>query len=172
MKVYTKTGDGGTTSLIGGKRVSKTDARVEAYGTIDELDSFVGMLKNLPECPPDMKETLETIQGELFNINCLLASDDGAVSRNIAERYAIKPAAVTFLEQKIDEMSEKLPPISEFLKPGSNLANAMANVCRTVCRRAERRIYAIGGLDERRQAAAVYINRLSDYFFVAGRFLE
>ncbi len=167
MKVYTKTGDKGYTSLIGGTRTKKNDPRVEAYGSLDELSSFIGLLKTEPDCPAEVFKTLEHIQDTLIGLNCLFAINDSKNSKN----FAINTEEITFLEKIIDAYSEKLPPITKFLVPGANRLNALANVCRTVCRRAERRLYELD-LCEEQKTAAVYINRLSDYFFILGRILS
>lgn len=166
MKIYTKTGDKGYTGLIGGSRVRKNDPRVEAYGSIDELSSFIGLLKTDKDCPQDAKDLLEHIQKTLINVNCLFAIDD----MSKAASFTINSAEISLIEETIDGYSEKLAPITSFLVPGANRANALANVCRTVCRRAERRVYELELCEEQKTAAA-YLNRLSDYFFVLGRIL-
>ncbi|MCQ2368937.1 MAG: cob(I)yrinic acid a,c-diamide adenosyltransferase [Paludibacteraceae bacterium] len=166
MKVYTKTGDDGTTSLIGGKRVSKTDVRLEIYGTLDELSSFIGMLK-CDGIPSDDAASLGRIQKILTKINMLYASPDATTDA----KFPFDNADTLWLEEQIDKTSADLPPITDFLIPGTNSKNALANVCRTVCRRAERNIYKLE-LFENQQKASVFINRLSDYLFVLGRKLE
>lgn len=162
MKVYTKTGDKGSTSLVGGHRVSKSDARLELYGTLDELDSFIGLLKT--EIPSPDKEFLHKIQENLININALFATD----CKEWDEKIGFDTSLTTELENKIDEYQAKLEPLTCFLIPGSSKINALCNVVRTICRRAERQIYHIELLDCQSKATA-YINRLSDYFFVLGR---
>lgn len=167
MKIYTKTGDKGYTGLIGGGRTKKNDSRVEIYGTLDELSSFIGLLKTEECCPKEVFNTLEHIQQTLIRLNCIFALSDNKNSHN----FAINTNEITLIEQIIDSYTEKLPPITEFLIPGVNRLNALANICRTVCRRAERRIYDIE-LCEDQKLAAIYINRLSDYFFILGRILS
>ncbi|MBP7210202.1 MAG: cob(I)yrinic acid a,c-diamide adenosyltransferase [Paludibacteraceae bacterium] len=163
MKVYTKTGDDGTSSLIGGRRVRKNDVHLEIYGTLDELSSFIGLLKNQQELEK-YKNELTHIQQTLVNINCIFATDDPEIAKN--NSFDIKN--IQFLENKIDEYEQMLPPVTDFLIPGENKSNAITNICRTICRRAERRINDLQ-LAEFQTAAAIYINRLSDYFFVLGR---
>lgn len=162
MKVYTKTGDKGTTSLVGGHRVSKSDARLELYGTLDELDSFIGLLKT--EIPSPYKEFLHKIQENLIQVNALFATD----CKEWDEKIGFDVTLITELENKIDEYQATLEPLTSFLIPGSSKINALCNVVRTICRRAERQIYHIELLPCQLSATA-YINRLSDYFFVLGR---
>ena len=162
MKIYTKTGDKGTTSLVGGKRVEKDDSRVEAYGTIDELQSFVGMLASTTD-----EVQLEDIQRVLFKIGGYLAYED-ATSAGVTDEM------IAQLEQKIDRLSEELPPLRTFIIPGGTMAASICHVCRTVCRRAERRMTTLRRtidveLDDN---AFSYINRLSDYFFLLARKLN
>lgn len=166
MKVYTKTGDKGTTSLIGGQRVSKSDIHLEIYGTLDELDSFIGLLKN-ETIDNIYVADLEHIQKLMTKINCCYASP----TAEIDSKFEFGNEEIEWIESKIDEYSATLPPITEFLIPGSNRSNAVANICRTVCRRAERYIHKMELL-ENQQKASVFINRLSDFFFVLGRRLE
>lgn len=162
MKVYTKTGDKGTTSLVGGNRVSKSDARLELYGTLDELDSFIGLLKT--EIPSEEKEFLHNIQENLISINALFATD----SIEWDKKIGFNTNLTSILEDKIDEIQENLEPLTCFLIPGSCKINALCNVVRTICRRAERQVYHIDLLPNQK-LAATYINRLSDFFFVLGR---
>lgn len=162
MKIYTKTGDKGTTSLVGGKRVEKDDSRVEAYGTIDELQSFVGMLASATD-----EVQLEEIQRVLFKIGGYLAYED-ATSAGVTDEM------IAQLEQKIDRLSEELPPLRTFIIPGGTMAASICHVCRTVCRRAERRMTTLRRtIDvELDNNAFIYINRLSDYFFLLARNLN
>lgn len=162
MKIYTKTGDKGMTSLVGGKRVEKDDARVQAYGTLDELQSFVGMLASATD-----EVQLEDVQRILFKIGGYLASED-ATSAGVSDETIVR------LEQWIDRLSEELPPLRTFIIPGGTMAASICHVCRTVCRRAERRMITLRrtvdvGLDDN---AFIYINRLSDYFFLLARKLN
>ncbi len=171
MKIYTRTGDSGSTSLVGGKRVGKDSARLEAYGTIDELNSHIGLLRATPGLPPEADPLLDYVQNKLFNIGAYLATDN-------ADNPALAPAGLTLeaaqrLEAAIDQAEEQLPPLREFILPGGTLAAAQANVARTVCRRAERRVTALAnprcGNAVVDPAVTTFINRLSDYLFNLGR---
>lgn len=160
MKVYTKTGDAGTTSLVGGKRVPKDCARLESYGTIDELNAQVGLLLTYVSEPVD-KETLIGIQNNLFVIGAQLATEAPQVPSVI-----ITSVDVTKLEQSIDAASEGLPKWRGFTLPGGCRPAALAHVCRTICRRAERRILALNSSEEVAPELLAYVNRLSDYFYI------
>lgn len=160
MKVYTKTGDAGTTSLVGGKRVPKDCARLESYGTIDELNAQVGLLLTYVSEPVD-RETLIGIQNNLFVIGAQLATEAPQVPSVI-----ITSVDVTKLEQSIDAASEGLPKWRGFTLPGGCRPAALAHVCRTICRRAERRILALNSSEEVAPELLAYVNRLSDYFYV------
>lgn len=160
MKVYTKTGDTGTTSLVGGKRVPKDCARLESYGTIDELNAQVGLLLTYVSEPVD-RETLIGIQNNLFVIGAQLATEAPQVPSVI-----ITSVDVTKLEQSIDAASEGLPKWRGFTLPGGCRPAALAHVCRTICRRAERRILALNSSEEVTPELLAYVNRLSDYFYV------
>lgn len=167
MKIYTKTGDKGQTSLIGGKRIAKDDVRLEAYGTVDELNSWVGCL--VAELPAGRDKTFLTrVQHVLFDLGSTLALDPGSGD---AERYGISfpPSHTAALEAEIDRMSEALPPLRSFVLPGGTRQAALCHVCRTVCRRAERRMYAMNARYEVPGEVLAYVNRLSDYFFVLAR---
>jgi cob(I)alamin adenosyltransferase len=160
MKVYTKTGDAGTTSLVGGKRVPKDCARLESYGTIDELNAQVGLLLTYVSEPVD-RETLIGIQNNLFVIGAQLATEAPQVPSVI-----ITSIDVTKLEQSIDAASEGLPKWRGFTLPGGCRPAALAHVCRTICRRAERRILALNSSEEVAPELLAYVNRLSDYFYI------
>ncbi len=160
MKVYTKTGDTGTTSLVGGKRVPKDCARLESYGTIDELNAQVGLLLTYVSEPVD-RETLIGIQNNLFVIGAQLATEAPQVPSVI-----ITSVDVTKLEQSIDAASEGLPKWRGFTLPGGCRPAALAHVCRTICRRAERRIPALNSSEEVAPELLAYVNRLSDYFYI------
>jgi len=165
MKLYTRTGDKGQTSLIGG-RVSKDDERVEAYGTIDELNAFVGQAAaeaaRHSELVP-MAEQLIDIMQELFDCGSDLAyASPGAPYKMNAE-----PSAR--LESWIDVLTSEAPEIKRFILPGGSSSAALLHVCRTVCRRAERRVVTLAGQHEINQHVLTYLNRLSDYFFAAAR---
>ncbi|HEV7922385.1 MAG TPA: cob(I)yrinic acid a,c-diamide adenosyltransferase [Thermoanaerobaculia bacterium] len=160
MKIYTRTGDKGETSLFGGARVPKNDPRIEAYGTIDELSSHLGVARAAwPASPIDPQ--LHQAQLDLFEIGAHLASPG-------TSRFpGVEPARIGELESGIDEMERELPPLTTFILPGGTLAAAQLHVARTVCRRAERLVVALGS-DE--AGVVIYLNRLSDYLFVAARF--
>ena len=160
MKVYTKTGDAGTTSLVGGKRVPKDCARLESYGTIDELNAQVGLLLTYVSEPVD-RETLIGIQNNLFVIGAQLATEAPQVPSVI-----ITSVDVTKLEQSIDAASEGLPKWRGFTLPGGCRPSALAHVCRTICRRAERRILTLNSSEEVAPELLAYVNRLSDYFYI------
>ena len=158
MKIYTKTGDRGETSLFGGTRVAKNDPRIEAYGTIDELNSFAGVARaSWPSSPIDAQ--LARIQSDLFDIGAHLASP------NSTRFTGADPSRIGELESAIDAMESELPPLRNFILPGGCAAAAHLHVARTVCRRAERLVVALHD-----EASIVYLNRLSDYLFVAARY--
>jgi cob(I)alamin adenosyltransferase len=163
MKIYTRTGDTGETSLFGGARVRKDDARIEAYGTIDELNSFLGVARaSWPSSSFDGE--LHLIQSDLFDIGAHLASPG-------TSRFAGPDTArVAALEQAIDAMESELAPLKSFILPGGSLAASQLHVARTVCRRAERLVVALHDDDEATKASIAYLNRLSDFLFVAARF--
>lgn len=165
MKPYTKTGDKGYTSLIGGKRIKKDDTHLEIYGTLDELSSFIGLFKQT--LPTSLQQDLLHIQQTLVQINSLFANDN----QQWDEQHNFNEAETQWLENRIDHICNELAPCNEFIIPGCNLCNAWGHVCRCVCRRAERKMYQIP-LFNNQQKAATYINRLSDYFFVLSRKME
>lgn len=166
MKIYTKTGDKGSTGLIGGTRVSKSDVRLEAYGTIDELNSHIGLLaaycKN-----EEQKAFLQNIQNLLFTVGSSLATDTTKTDYKAAS--VMKPEHVETIEQEIDRMNEELAPLRHFIIPGGSLAAGQCHVCRTVARRAERRIVEMEKTYPVEELIIKYVNRLSDYFFVLAR---
>jgi cob(I)alamin adenosyltransferase len=164
--VYTKTGDRGTTSLVGGKRVSKADSRIESYGTTDELNAFVGLLMTEINDKEDL-ETLQFVQHKLFTVGSYLATDREHTGLKAESR--ITPESITRIEQEIDRIDGELPRMQSFILPGGCRSAALAHVCRTVCRRAERQIYRLHETAEIEEPALVFINRLSDYFFVLAR---
>lgn len=168
-KVYTRTGDKGTTSLVGGIRVSKTDIRIEAYGTVDELNSNIGLLASFLSDGDD-KEILEHIQNTLFNICSYLATDTTKTPEY--KSAVVEPEEVTMLEQLVDDIQQTLPVLHSFVLPGGTQAASIAHVCRTICRRAERRIYALADKVDLCDVVLSYINRLSDYLFVLARKLN
>ena len=170
MKVYTKTGDKGMTSLIGGERVFKCDERVEAYGSVDELSAFVALLTD--RLRPDAAlashvEELNRILSRLMTVEALLATGEGGRDK----MAPLAPECVEWLEACIDTMQAALPPIDKFTIPGGHEAVSLCHVCRTVCRRAERAALRADqryGVDA---TALVWLNRLSDYFYLLGRTL-
>lgn len=170
-KVYTKTGDKGTTSLVGGERVSKTDERVEAYGTVDELGSFTACLSDQlrsDEGAAAYLDDLNRIASQLMSIAALLAVGRGGEDK----LPDIRPEAIGFLEQRIDAMQACVEPIVNFTIPGGHPAVSLCHVCRTVCRRAERAALRAAALHPTISANALaYLNRLSDYFYLLGRSL-
>lgn len=169
--IYTRTGDRGTTSLIGGERVSKTDSRLEAYGTIDELNSFIGLL--ISSMPPGSADArfLYAVQNRLFALGGYLATDSGMGVKSVC---TLSPCDVEQIEHRIDELEEELLPLNNFVLPGGCRGASLSHVCRTICRRAERRIYSIEEDNGIHLDSSIkqYINRLSDYFFNLSRFLN
>ncbi len=165
MKIYTKKGDGGKTSLIGGTRVAKHHIRVEAYGTVDELNVCIGMLAD-QYIDDRLKRVLRSIQVRLFNAGALLAADPQKSKMILPE---IEEEDILALEHEIDGMEETLKPLKNFILPGGDIAISVCHLARVVCRRAER---VISQLDEQSKVAPiiiVYFNRLSDFLFVAAR---
>lgn len=168
-KVYTKTGDKGTTSLVGGIRVSKASVRIEAYGTVDELSSQLGLLA-AQIGDGELRDTVERIQNTLFNVCSYLATDTAQTP--VYASAKIDTAETAFLEQSIDTILAELPERQGFVLPGGTVAAAQAHVCRAVCRRAERRIVALAETTEISDDALRYVNRLSDYLFVLAKKLN
>jgi len=166
-KIYTKTGDKGETSLIGGRRVPKYHRRIEAYGTLDELNSFVGYLRDQLEGEP-IRAILLEIQDRLFTSESILATDP---SKEITRKLPVLfEEDVLLLEREIDEMNKTLPDLKTFILPGGHPLVSLCHICRTICRRAERLAIKLASkekLDE--QVVIRYLNRLSDYFFVLSR---
>lgn len=167
--IYTMTGDHGTTSLVGGKRVKKTDIRLEAYGTIDELNAFIGHLTiSAKEDHPEMYNYLRQIQGKMFYIGAYLATDFPSTEKHPCK--GISDEDVAKIEDAIDQLDGELPPLTRFILPGSSILSAKAHICRTVARRAERRILALAETTYIDPVVLKFINRLSDFFFVFARF--
>jgi cob(I)alamin adenosyltransferase len=168
-KIYTKTGDSGKTSLIGGTKVPKSHLRINAYGTVDELNAFTGLLgDHLADI--HSRELLREIQDRLFTIGSSLACDP---HKEIAMKIPdLKESDVLLLENEIDSMNEKLPEMKSFILPGGHIAVSTAHICRTVCRRAERLIVELDAQEPLGQPLIIkYMNRLSDYLFVLARFI-
>lgn len=168
-KVYTKTGDKGTTSLIGGTRVKKSDIRINSYGTVDELNSFVGLLATYVE-EQDTTELLAEMQNVLFNIGCNLAMGEN-FKKEIKESV-VADVLIEHVEKAIDRMQAVIPELKSFVIPGGSRSASIAHVCRTVCRRAERLIIALDETSEVDKNLMAYVTRLSDYFFVLSRYLN
>ena len=159
MKIYTRTGDRGETSLFGGARVPKNDPRIDAYGTVDELNSCLGLVL---AAAPDAQ--LLEVQRDLFEIGAHLASPG-------TSRFAgVETSRIEALERGIDAMEAELAPLKSFILPGGTVAAAQLHVARTVCRRAERLVVALHDEDPATQSSIAYLNRLSDYLFVAARY--
>lgn len=166
MKIYTKTGDKGTTSLVGGTRVSKTHIRLEAYGTVDELNSNLGLLITYLTDDRD-KKFLQHVQDKLFAVGSHLATDQEKTK--LYEISIITPALIEAIEQEIDHLVSLLSPLSNFILPGGSRGAAICHICRTVCRRAERRILTLAEQVEISSELLIYVNRLSDYLFTLSR---
>jgi cob(I)alamin adenosyltransferase len=163
--IYTKGGDKGTTSLVGGTRVPKAGCRIESYGAIDELNSFTGMLRAKLESEAD-RDFLFFVQHQLFAIGTVLATDE---SKSGKAPEAVKPENIARIEKEIDRIDAELPALHAFVIPGGTPQAGLAHVCRTVCRRAEREIYRLAETASVEDSLLVFINRLSDYFFVLAR---
>jgi cob(I)alamin adenosyltransferase len=168
MKIYTKTGDAGQTALFGGARIPKHHIRIESYGTLDELNSALGMLRSLGSAA-DLDVQLESIQHQLFVLGSHLAAEPG---KEHAYLPPIDMEATARLEAQIDGMEEALPPLKNFILPGGHPSAAQAHVCRCICRRAERLVCQLDENESIPEGILPYLNRLSDYFFVLARSLN
>lgn len=166
MKIYTRTGDDGTTGLIGGSRVKKFNLRLEAYGTVDELNSYIGLVRSLYD-EEQANAVLEKVQNKLFVIGANLASEP--TNEMIKKQLPCREEDIVLLEKQMDNMIEVLPPLNNFILPGGSQASSFCHVARTVCRRAERRIVELAEKEEVDKLLIKYINRLSDYLFVLSR---
>ncbi|HVK60501.1 MAG TPA: cob(I)yrinic acid a,c-diamide adenosyltransferase [Bdellovibrionales bacterium] len=176
-KIYTRTGDKGKTSLIGGARVSKSDLRLSAYGNVDELNSFIGLLvselgrelRSNSEMPK-LKQELEEIQSDLFNLGSRLACEDAELRKGLP---TVSQEHIDQFEKRMDEFSAKLAPLKNFILPGGTPAASVAHVARTVCRRTERDCVALSESGEVVEPEVIkYVNRLSDYLFVLARYIS
>lgn len=167
MRIYTRTGDDGTTALFGGQRVNKDDLRLEAYGTLDELNALLGALGEHEACTGE-RAWVRTLQNDLFTLGSHLATADPAMLKHLP---SLPEGRIAEMEAWMDERDAQLPPLQAFILPGGHPAVAAAHVCRTVARRAERRIVALGRNTELPPVIAAYVNRLSDLFFVWGRWI-
>lgn len=164
MKIYTKGGDTGETSLIGGSRVKKNDVRIEAYGTVDELNAFLGLIRDTADDQTEADHLVQ-IQHDLFTIGSTLAAEkEGAV-----KLPHLAPESIERLENSIDKLNTNLPQLRNFVLPGGDPAASYCHVARTVCRRAERRTVALAELSEVDKVIVKYLNRLSDYLFTLAR---
>ena len=168
-RVYTRTGDKGTTSLVGGVRISKSDVRLEAYGTVDELSAHLGLLVAMMPEGSD-RDTIVRIQNTLFNVGTHLATDQRQTP--LYPSAHLPDGEVSFLEQEIDRLMGLLPERQGFILPGGTPAAAQAHVARTVCRRAERRIAALAETAVVGDEVQQYVNRLSDYLFVLAKIIN
>lgn len=175
MKIYTKTGDQGTTALFGGTRVPKHHIRIESYGTVDELNSNIGLLRD-QQIEASHQQFLMQIQDKLFTVGAILATDpDKAILKSGQERLNIPKISVEDVEQlekAIDAMDQELPPMTHFVLPGGHPTVSICHICRCVCRRAERLATALYEISPFHETTLVYLNRLSDYLFVLARKLS
>lgn len=175
MKVYTKTGDKGTTALFGGTRVPKYHLRIESYGTVDELNSHIGLIRD-QNMHQKYKEQLVHIQDRLFTVGAILATDpEKAILKNGKERLNIPKISeenVQFLENAIDDMESELPQMTHFVLPGGHTTVSYCHIARCVCRRAERLATHLNDIEPTDEMVLKYLNRLSDYLFVLARKLS
>ena len=167
-KIYTKTGDKGDTGLFGGQRVPKYSLRIEAYGTVDELNSFIG-LTIIEVKDQDVKNLLENIQNELFVVCSNLAAPD-ADKNDKLKIPAVEEEFILELEKSIDHFEEKVEPLKNFILPGGSKSAALLHVCRTICRRAERKVVELSSKEKVSGKIIILLNRLSDLFFVISRY--
>ncbi len=175
MKIYTKTGDNGTTGLVGGTRIPKHDLRIDCYGTVDELNSYLGLIRD-QTISDDSKTTLIKIQNQLFIIGSLLATDsEKLMDESKRKRLGItllKSEAIEFLETEIDTMNSVLPPMTHFILPGGHQTVSFCHIARCICRRAERNISKLNTEQPTQPEILIYLNRLSDFIFVLARKLS
>jgi cob(I)alamin adenosyltransferase len=171
-RIYTRGGDAGETSLGDGRRVSKDSARIAAYGTVDELNAHVGVLRTLA-LPDGWDAWLARIQNELFDLGADLCVPEEERTDRSSERertrLRVDASQVSWLEARCDEVNDRLPPLTSFILPGGTAAAAQLHVCRTVCRRAEREIVALAAHERVNPEATAYANRLSDLLFILAR---
>ena len=172
--LYTRTGDAGTTSLVDGSRAKKNSARIESYGDIDELNSSLGLVASEKECPSEIKDEIHHIQHILFEIGGYLATPSSPVGKSNIEGKKIDgiEKETGILEGWIDSLDERTPKLRSFIIPGGSEASSRCHVARTVCRRAERKIIALAEQEYVDPEVISYINRLSDYLFIAARYLN
>ncbi|OCX53532.1 ATP:cob(I)alamin adenosyltransferase [Mucilaginibacter sp. PPCGB 2223] len=165
MKIYTKTGDRGQTSLIGGTRVPKHHVRIESYGTVDELNSYIGLIRD-QDIDAKHKDVLKEVQDRLFTIGASLASDPEKSKMKIPDLHN---ADIELLEQEMDRMDSELPPLRHFILPGGSNAISFCHLARCVCRRAERLVVHLAEESFVEEKVIIYLNRLSDYLFILAR---
>jgi cob(I)alamin adenosyltransferase len=166
MKIYTKTGDKGRTSLFGGKRTTKDSLRIEAYGTVDELNSALGIARALnPQL--DLEEMIARLQNDLFVLGADLATPSGTKSSHVPR---VQSDLITYLEQTIDRLDSRLQPLSTFILPGGSQIASQLHLARTICRRAERFVVKLSRKEKIGPLCIVYLNRLSDLLFVMARY--
>jgi cob(I)alamin adenosyltransferase len=175
MKIYTKTGDTGTTGLVGGTRLPKHDLRIDCYGTVDELNSYLGLIRD-QTISDDSKTTLIKIQNQLFIIGSLLATDSEKLKDESKRKQLgitlLKSEAIVFLETEIDTMNSVLPPMTHFILPGGHQTVSFCHIARCICRRAERNISKLNTEQPIQPEILIYLNRLSDFIFVLARKLS
>lgn len=167
MKIYTKTGDKGLTSLIGGTRVPKHHLRIEAYGTVDELNSYIGLIGD-QDIRPEQKKLLKEIQDRLFTIGSSLASDPERSKMKIPDLHL---SDIELLEKEMDAMNDVLPELRHFILPGGHTTASYCHIARCVCRRAERLAVELSESSFVEEKAMIYLNRLSDYLFLLARLI-
>lgn len=166
---YTRTGDEGKTSLIGGRRVAKYDLRVDTYGTVDELSAFIGVLSDIDQ-EKRFADFFTILQGKLLTVESLFALDnESEVAKQMPK---IEQGDIDIIERLIDELNDELPPLRAFVLPGGDLRASYAHVCRTVCRRAERMAWQLHDEIGTNTMGIKYLNRLSDLFFVMARYYQ
>ena len=175
MKIYTKTGDKGTTGLVGGSRLPKHDLRIECYGTVDELNSYLGLIRD-QKLPTDNIAMLIEIQEQLFKVGAILATDpeklkDESQRKKLGISF-VKAESITVLENHIDAMNLELPPMTHFILPGGHQTVSFCHIARCICRRAERAVSKLHADQPTQPEILVYLNRLSDFLFVLARKLS
>ena len=173
-KVYTRKGDGGKTRIVGGEKRSKDDPRVESYGSVDELNSHLGLCRDLliQQNRNEFKKLInyiKTIQNELFNLGTQLACPDGELKNNLPK---INKVSITVLESEIDSANSNLSDLKSFILPGGSILNSQFHIARNICRRAERRAVTLGNVESVKAINIIYLNRLSDALFVWSRWIS
>lgn len=171
-KLYTATGDNGTTSLVFGQRVPKASVRLNAYGTIDEFSAFLGVVLTSPDCPENLRLQMTEVQSRLFDLGCYLATDPADTSGTTDEIRGLGKEQIREVENWIDHLDETTPKANAFVLPGGSHLSAHLHVARTVCRRAEREVYRLADEAPVANIVKIYLNRLSDYLFIAARYVN